>query len=211
MAKARLSVRHVSVALLFVLALGVVVLATPSPQPAYAGLYYRSGAAAYAEQWTSNTDLGEPVRRNPDYPNFGNDCTNYVSQVLYAGGYPPRGSNDNGCFTDQWWKPDRPFGIWRWTWSWSVADCQRLYMNAHHEFQLWGSVTSLQAADMFQLSQDGSGLPTHARVTMGAGYDALLGTFESQLINQHTTDRKHRYWYVALDPAWPVWAWHVAW
>jgi hypothetical protein len=158
--------------------------------------------------------MGEPVRRNSaEYPDWGNDCTNYASQVLYAGGYPPRGNSDDGCFTDQLWHPDRPFGIWRWTWSWSVADCQRQYMLAHHEFQLWSSsqITSLEAADIFQMSQDGSGLPTHSRVTMGAGYDALLGTLESQLINQHTGDRKHRYWYVALDPSWPIWAWHVAW
>lgn len=45
--------------------------------------YNRSAAAAYATQWA----LG----RNPQYANFenlGGDCTNFISQCLYAGGIP---------------------------------------------------------------------------------------------------------------------------
>jgi hypothetical protein len=196
----------------FVLVLTVLPFGTPAATPAFAGSYNRSAALAYADQWTSNTDYGDPVMRNSDYPNFGIDCTNFASQVLYAGGYPPRGSSQDGCYPDEWWKPFW-FGWWVWTWSWSVAECQRQYMYRHHEFQSWdiSSIYSMEAGDILQMSQDGSGTPTHSRVIVGPGYDIILWTWESQLASQHTTDRKRRYWNIAIDPSWPLWAWHVAW
>ena len=43
--------------------------------------YNRDMAILYAEWWA--------LRRNPqylDFSNFGGDCTNFCSQVLYAGG-----------------------------------------------------------------------------------------------------------------------------
>jgi hypothetical protein len=48
--------------------------------------YNREAAVSYALQWWNNA--------NPAYRNFGNnDCTNFVSQCLYAGGWPMRGWN----------------------------------------------------------------------------------------------------------------------
>ena len=42
--------------------------------------YNRSDAANYAKQYANSS--------NPDYPVFGEDCTNFVSQCVYDGGMP---------------------------------------------------------------------------------------------------------------------------
>ena len=47
----------------------------------YSG-YDPSAAVSYAHTWVSNTT----ELRNPEYPDYSSDCTNYVSQCLAAGG-----------------------------------------------------------------------------------------------------------------------------
>jgi len=44
--------------------------------------YNPSTAVSYAHTWVSNTT----TLRNPEYPTYPSDCTNYVSQCLAAGG-----------------------------------------------------------------------------------------------------------------------------
>lgn len=168
---------------------------------------------AYADQWTSNTDYGDPKKRNPAYPDWGNDCTNFVSQVLYAGGYPVRGNQDDGCYVWDWWRPYQIAGSWwGYTWAWSLAECQRQYFSYHpSEFQLTSYAVYLSPGDFLQMDQSGDGYlsPTHARVMMGSGTDVVTGIWYQNLINQHTGDRKRRFWEVGIDPTWPLWPWHV--
>ncbi|WP_412734186.1 amidase domain-containing protein, partial [Heyndrickxia coagulans] len=59
--------------------------------------YNPNAARDYAYKWWN--------KRNPNYQSFSNDCTNFVSQALHAGGYamkkmlePPAGRNDNGNY-----------------------------------------------------------------------------------------------------------------
>ena len=53
----------------------------------------RSNAIAYAYQWSTSGGTS----RNPAYPDFGvDDCTNFVSQAMKAGGFIEKGSGD-GC------------------------------------------------------------------------------------------------------------------
>jgi DNA-binding beta-propeller fold protein YncE len=60
-------------------------------------MYNREAAVQYADAWSGN---GSDVY-NPDYPAPNNDCTNFVSQVLWEGGMPeiPPGT------LNQDWKP----------------------------------------------------------------------------------------------------------
>lgn len=76
--------------------------------------YDRERAVAYANQWWNE--------RNPAFPAFRVDCTNFVSQCLYAGGAPMRGAPDKS--TGWWIKPEQ--GIW--SFSWSVAHSLRWYL-----------------------------------------------------------------------------------
>ncbi|MBO4881196.1 MAG: amidase domain-containing protein [Firmicutes bacterium] len=55
--------------------------------------YSASNAVAYAVQWGGNeADPSNGIlanhKHNPAYPQYSGDCTNFVSQCLYAGGIP---------------------------------------------------------------------------------------------------------------------------
>jgi hypothetical protein len=81
--------------------------------------YNGQAAAAYADEYALNS--------NPIYPEFGDDCTNFVSQALYAGGHSFIGPIPPGVSTDEVLNDD-----WQWwfdfvsrngrTFSWSVAN-----------------------------------------------------------------------------------------
>lgn len=74
--------------------------------------YDRDNAVAYAMTWWN--------RHNPAFPIFSVDCTNYVSQCLYAGGMEMSGA------------PNREVGWWssktNWSLSWSVAHSLYWYL-----------------------------------------------------------------------------------
>ncbi len=93
--------------------------------------YDRDKAVEYAKDWWN--------KRNPDCANFENDCANFVSQALYAGGWP---MNQNWyCHPKPWWERvifffwslynDLYFREevsqssynqqWKWSHSWSVV------------------------------------------------------------------------------------------
>lgn len=66
--------------------------------PDYVAHYDPIKAILYADKWVSHEDLDggkDPSKYNPAYNayhNVGGDCSNYVSQCLYAGGMKPSGS-----------------------------------------------------------------------------------------------------------------------
>jgi putative amidase-like protein len=179
-------------------------------------LYNRTAAVTYADTWTSNTDAGQPKVRNPDYPDFGSDCQNYVSQVLYAGGMPETFNRRfDACYYTDWFRPERcllcPPYFFRWTHSWSVADCQRQFFSYYSDYfslQFW-QVWELQAGDVLHMDNEMAGYPTHSRVMVGAGIDSVDGQWYLNLFNQHTNDRKHRRWFDGLPADSALWKWHV--
>ncbi|MGE8037578.1 amidase domain-containing protein [Lysinibacillus sp. NPDC093692] len=85
-----------------------------------AKMYNRQAAVQYANLWWN--------RRNPAFPNFTVDCTNYISQCLLAGGAPMRGAPNRG---KGWWLQHG-----NWSFSWSVAHSLRWYLE--------GSTTGLK-------------------------------------------------------------------
>ena len=71
---------------LVALLMTVIVSVVAVPVEAATYTYNRQAAVNYALQWWN--------KANPAYRNFGsNDCTNFVSQCLYAGGWPMKGWN----------------------------------------------------------------------------------------------------------------------
>ena len=86
--------------------------------------YNREAAVAYAQKWWNSY--------NPRFPMFDVDCTNYISQCLFAGGAPMRG------------QPNRERGWWlsseTWSLSWSTPHSLRWY--------LAGSTKGLQATQV---------------------------------------------------------------
>jgi len=101
--------------------------------------YYRDLATSYINRWTSNTDKlpcgddtrSDPSYYNPSYTYFAcNDCTNYASQALSAGGI---------SLTDEW----HPYtGAWIYPgqlWWWMINNGRG---------QEVGSVLYLQKGDL---------------------------------------------------------------
>lgn len=90
----------------------------------YAGYYNRGYAVNYADRWAHD--------RHPGYRYYyDNDCTNFISQVLRAGGLPMIEGNRDQNNIWQWWHAQDQFGMWN-SRTWSAAD----WMNQHvHQYQ----------------------------------------------------------------------------
>lgn len=59
-------------------------------------MYSGSAAATYAKAWALST--------NPSYPRYPNDCTNFVSQAVLAGGWTMAGGSCSDRTSDSaWW------------------------------------------------------------------------------------------------------------
>lgn len=89
------------------LAAAVCLVATGS-----AAAFSGAAAASYADSYATN--------RNLYWPAISNDCANFVSQSLYAGGYPMHGVGGNTADNRNWYMRSVS-GTWTWTQSWSFA------------------------------------------------------------------------------------------
>jgi hypothetical protein len=153
--------------------------------------YRREAAVAYAERWWN-----EP---NPAYENFEVNCTNYVSQCLFAGGAP---MNYTGRRPSGWWYKGYSKSEEMWSFSWAVANSLQHYLGNPRAFGLRAEAVSmpesLQLGDVICYDWDGSG-----RV----GHNTIVTAFSPEgmpLVNANTVSSRHRYWdykdsYAATD------------
>lgn len=97
-----------------------------------AGLNYIT-AMKYADKWSQkavSTGDGTQDVMNPAFPIYDNNCTNFVSQILYTGGLPLRGGSLLQAHDTSVW-------TWRLTGSskasrtWSAANYNYTYMKDH--------------------------------------------------------------------------------
>ncbi|WP_246625264.1 amidase domain-containing protein [Fictibacillus nanhaiensis] len=139
------------------------------------GGYDRLAAVRYAERWWNTY--------NPAYKSFENDCTNYISQSVHAGGIPmtPQSIKSKG-----WWMRNNS-----WSYSWSVANAFRWYLS--------GSKSSLQAqeksaahlllpGDVICYDFTGDGHYQHTTIVVAKDPSG------EPLVNAHTTNSRMRYW-----------------
>ncbi|MDW0108558.1 amidase domain-containing protein [Sporosarcina aquimarina] len=137
-------------------------------------MYDREAAVWYANKWWDG--------RNPQYPSFDVDCTNYISQCLRAGGAPMHGgpARDRG-----WWITDS-----NWSFSWSVAHSLRWYLAGSTRgltaVQV-GSAEELGLGDVIAYDFQGDGRFDHTTIVT-----AKDGA--SPLVNAHTYDALKRSW-----------------
>ncbi|WP_085992844.1 amidase domain-containing protein [Oceanobacillus senegalensis] len=137
--------------------------------------YDRRAAVQYAERWWNSY--------NPEFRTFDVDCTNYVSQCLYAGGAPMRGA------------PVRERGWWysgdSWSFSWAVAHSLRWYLSGSTEGLKGKEVDSpedLLPGDIICYDFQGDGRWDHNTIVVSKdGYGMPL-------VNAHTDNSRHRYW-----------------
>lgn len=138
-------------------------------------VYDRMKAVQYAEKWWN--------RFNPAYKSFTDDCTNFVSQCLHAGGAPMRGY------------PDRAKGWWmmhnNWSYSWTVAHSFKTYLQYSKTGLRAKEVSSpqeLKYGDVICIDFQGDGRFDHTLIVTDYDYYGM------PLVNAHTTNSRKRYW-----------------
>jgi hypothetical protein len=169
----------------------IVVTATP------ALAYYSQGAANYADYWAKG--------RNGNYPSFGSDCTNFVSQAVHeGGGYSYIGRNQSTTDNHLWWVSWSSTSGFRYSNSWiRVQDFYEFlildYPGGWYQGTAPGTATyywtpdTVVTGDVLFYDWDNNGIKDHASIQVGWGQDPDSG-WSGNYIDQHTTDRFHAFW-----------------
>jgi hypothetical protein len=141
------------------------------------GRYDRVQAFKFAELYWDRFHPGFQVMK-------GNDCTNFVSQCLFAGGMPmvTTGSRSTG-----WWY------VWRgkrhnWSYSWAVAHSFKLALTRYLHAREVGDPRQLKVGDILCYDWNGDGRWQH---------NTIVVDFDAQgmpLVNAHTIASHRRYW-----------------
>lgn len=151
-------------------------------------VYRREEAVLYADRWWDGF--------NPEFAGFEVDCTNYISQCLFAGGAP---INYTGKREAGWWYKGYVGGQEAWSYSWSVANALERHL-VHSSTGLRAEPLDrpeqLQPGDVIVYDWDGNGAYQHS--TIVTAFDAG----GMPLVNAHTTPSKHRYWDYRDSYAW---------
>jgi hypothetical protein len=153
-----------------------------------AGRYNREAAKDYADRHWNDP--------SPDFITFDVDCTNYVSQCLYAGGAP---MNYTGRRESGWWYSGKSKDKEHWSYSWSVAHAFYWHlMNSRSGLQAIpvSSPRELGIGDVIVYDFDGDGKFQHSTIVTGADGSGM------PLVNAHTSNSKARYWDYQDSYAW---------
>ncbi|WP_229672548.1 amidase domain-containing protein [Pullulanibacillus camelliae] len=146
-------------------------------------IYDRLAAVKYADRWWD--------AYNPKFRAFDVDCTNYVSQCVFAGGGPMNGQYNKHS---GWWYEGN-----RWSLSWAVAHSFRWYLAS--EGNRLGAVAvehpeQLQPGDVICYDFEGDGHWDHSTIVTEKDGKGM------PLVNAHTTNSRHRYWAYEDSTAW---------
>jgi hypothetical protein len=183
----------VSVLALFALSLAVAVSA--------AFAYDGAAAAAYADSYWQNY--------NPAWSSFANsggDCTNFVSQALYAGGIAMRTSppyTGNAA-----WYMQKTRRRWSYALPWVNAQDQSIFALQHllgvsQVASYYGLAPGTTAADnagqgdivLYDWNNDG--IYDHEAIITASDRANPDGTANWDLVDAHTNNRFHAYWTLA--------------
>ncbi|GGG24095.1 amidase domain-containing protein [Paenibacillus abyssi] len=151
--------------------------------------YRRELAAAYADHWWD--------KPNPSYEEFEVNCTNYVSQCLFAGKAP---MNYTGRRELGWWYQGRDNGKEWWSYSWAVSNALQSLLAASKgqglRAQLVQSADQLALGDVIVYDWNGDGRYQHSTIV------TAFDTNGMPLVNANTVSSRHRYWDYRDSYAW---------
>ncbi|MBV9852126.1 MAG: amidase domain-containing protein [Armatimonadetes bacterium] len=166
--------------------------------------YDRQAAVGYAYAHAS-ADRGpdDNYAYNPSYRSYGNDCTNFVSQCLRAGGW-----QDTGWFYYSDWNWFCNGGGWgrhSSTWSWSNAADLFEFLHRSGRASLVNSWQDLQPGDVVQVNWDGGWPVSHTMIV--TGYDG----WGYPTLTQHSNNRLNKtIWeYLQESPNASFYGWHI--
>lgn len=147
-------------------------------------MYYRQQAVQYAEKyWNSH---------NPRYRLFSDDCTNFVSQVLHAGGLS---MEFTGSQTSGWWYQHQGGKQDRWSYSWTVAHSLYHYLNQGKRARRVEHAEQLEIGDVICYDWEGDGKWNHNTVV------TLIDAVGIPFVTAHSANSHHRYWGYQDSPA----------
>lgn len=175
--------------------------------------YNRQAAVAYADQWANSLNYSYPST-------FANDCTNYVSQALLAGGIQQRPGGLTASPTDPtlWYVkdttlPGQQLKSFIWSNTWSVApNLKDFLLNTTSGGAPLGTLvrTVTSVADKSQLILDNAmqpgdvmfydwtndGVIDHAAMYVGKDVtNTPAGTSAlSSVEDSHSNNRYHKFW-----------------
>ncbi|GBF12631.1 amidase domain-containing protein [Tepidibacillus infernus] len=152
------------------------------------GVYNRKKAAEYADRWWNSY--------NPRFRTFEVDCTNYVSQCLWAGGAPMTGLGQKG---KGWWYQGNGNKSDRWSYSWAVAHSLRWYLQTSRTGLRAIEVKSpeqLTIGDVICYDFDGDGKWQHNTIV------TAIDPIGMPLVNAHTVNSIKRNWAYKDSYAW---------
>jgi len=126
--------------------------------------------AAYARTWA----LG----RNPAYRSFGTDCTNFISQAVYAGGW----AMVSGWYqsNDAWWYNDL-----NQSYTWAGAENWYWFATGSGRTYVLSNVWYMGIADVLQLDFERDNVINHSMMVTYTTSDELY-------LSYHTTDTLNR-------------------
>lgn len=188
--------RQTSRLILVVLALGALSAATCSAAVAYD----RAAAATYADTYWQSY--------NPAWPSFarkGGDCTNFVSQALYAGGIAMRPSPPYAG-EDAWYMLQSKGRRWSNSLSWINVQSHHLFLLSLGATQVAsysgvapGALVASNAAqgDVVVYDWNGDGVYDHESIVVASDGTNPDGTPNWDLVDAHTNNRYHAYWTLA--------------
>jgi hypothetical protein len=147
-------------------------------------LYSGSAAASYARTWALST--------NPTYPRMGNDCTNFVSQAMLAGGwtmlvgagYCSDRKKDsvwwyrrNGC--SYWWRPNVHA-----SYTWGGAQNFYQFTKGSGRGTAAARVSDLDIGDVLQMAFSGTHIGHTMIVTNKKGGNLYLSYHTSDHLDE---------------------------
>ncbi|TDY44550.1 putative amidase-like protein [Alicyclobacillus sacchari] len=138
-------------------------------------VYDRVRATRYADVWWDST--------NPRYPRLEDDCTNFISQCLHAGGIPMWGQPD---VSGGWWIDTNDPQTGRWSYSWTTSNALFRIVTSALGGQIVATASDLKMGDLIFYDWTGSGAYHHT--TIVTEFDAA----GEPLVNAHTDDSFHR-------------------
>lgn len=153
--------------------------------------YDRVRALRYAELWWNGS--------NPAFPKLADDCTNFISQCLWAGNMPMR---EGASRASGWWihgghprTGENKTGE-NWSYSWTTAQALFLYLMHKLNASQLQNPRELKIGDLVFYDWGGTGRHHHSSIVVD---------FDNQgdpLVNAHTDSSERRHYLYLDSRAW---------
>jgi Putative amidase domain len=148
--------------------------------------YDRVRALRYAELWWDGW--------NSDFPKLADDCTNFISQCLFAGRMPMRGQGNRR--TGWWYRFGAPKSSEAWSYSWGTTHALQQYLTSKMGATVIRDPQELKIGDLIFYDWKGNGRYHHATIVVDFDREG------NPLVNAHTDSSYHRHYLYLDSRAW---------